>query len=159
VTLHIGFTGTRYGCSGPQAEMLANVLARVIMDRTDAPGPCVAHHGCCIGADAEFHRLVRSHPSATIVGHPGPGWPNSALCAQVECDRTHKPTAHMWRNRAIVNASQVMLATPLQDEPQQYGGTWATIRMALRALKQGKMEQVYVIGRTGMILDSRGWDA
>jgi len=36
----------------------------------------------------------------------------------------------MKRNRAIVDISTVMIATPFEDTEQKFGGTWKTIGMA-----------------------------
>lgn len=49
----IGFTGTRKGMSSPQEDTLCNLLSLL------SGFIAVAHHGDCLGADAEFHELCR----------------------------------------------------------------------------------------------------
>lgn len=61
------------------------------------------------------------------------------------------------RNAAIVAAAQILIAAPLQDEPQRRGGTWATIGVARRALRDGKLRALYVVGRDGQMLDHSRW--
>ncbi len=152
--MHIGFTGTRYGMSELQIEEVCGLL-----DDTLTLHGFTAHHGLCVGADAQYHDICRSPRGGpvTIVGHPGPDWPDGKLCAHVLCDETRPPQSHMKRNAAIVGASQIMIATPLQNEPQPRGGTWSTIRMALRALRTGKLRELHVVGRDGTLLDHTRW--
>jgi hypothetical protein len=154
-TLHIGFTGTRHGMTCDQWERVIEAIGEAGNE-----DPIVAHHGCCVGADVQFHRDVRRlvPPSELrVIGHPGPDWPNGPLCAEVECDEMMEPAPYMWRNLAIVSTSNVMIAAPLENEPQPRGGTWATIRMALKALRAGKLRALYVVGREGQLLNHEEW--
>lgn len=164
--LHVGFTGTRHGMSEPQRRAVADRLT-VLADIHRVP--IVAHHGCCVGADEEFHEICRQPDiRARIIGHPGPDWPDGELCARVLCDETRPPGAYMKRNAAIVTASRIMIAAPLQDDPIRgalgtgrraavWGGTWRTIGMARRALRAGKLRELYVVGRDGKLLDHGAW--
>lgn len=95
-------------------------------------GAFVAHHGDCVGADAEFHDLCRAEPLSNIVVHPGPleDLPNQAGCTG-DLRRENEP--HMRRNKNIVMASTVMIAAPLEPAEQARGGTWRTIEMAQKA--------------------------
>lgn len=150
----IGFTGTRCGMSVRQQHAL-----RELLDDTLGLFGFHAHHGCCIGADAEFHeecRIPRGGP-VTIVGHPGPEWPDGKTCADVECDEMRPRRPYFVRDQDIVDAVQIMIAAPLQNESQRRGGTWATIRMAMKAHRAGKLRELYVIGRDGSLLDWRKW--
>lgn len=154
--IHLGFTGTRHGLTDEQR------LRVLLLVHDLAYGHALtAHHGLCVGADAEFHDMVRAvaHavPAYAIIGHPGPDWPSGKLCAAVECDQLLAPLPHMKRNSAIVAASHVMIAAPFEDEPQPRGGTWATIGMARRALRQGKLRDLCVVGRGGELLDHARW--
>src|SRR5262245_38799399 len=63
----IGFTGTRHGMTPSQRLAVTAVVHEVAHD-----SGFVAHHGDCVGADAEFHDLCRVEPLSTIVVHPGP---------------------------------------------------------------------------------------
>lgn len=120
-----------------------------------------AHHGLCVGADSQFHGLCREPRGGpvTIVGHPGPDWPDGELCAWLACDHMESPLKNMQRNRAIVDSSNFMIAAPQFNDPQLRGGTWATIRMALRALRSQRLVALYVVGRDGKLLDHKGWKA
>ena len=123
----IGFTGTRHGLTPLQREAVAAIL-----ERATRAGAFVAHHGDCVGADAEFHDLCRMLPQSYIVVHPGPleDLPNQAGRVGDE-RRLHLP--HMRRNKNIVIAATVMIAAPFELSPQEHGGTWRTIEMARKA--------------------------
>jgi hypothetical protein len=159
--INIGFTGTRHGMSNSQSAAVGALLWT-----RRATNLVTTHHGCCVGADDEFHRMSR-RIDAFIVGHPGPGWPNGPLCARVMCDFVEDPLLYMQRNRAIVAAASraeehdrapgIMIAAPYEDTPQPRGGTWATIRMAIRALRAGKLQALHVVGRNGDLIDHTRW--
>ena len=123
----IGFTGTRHGMTPLQRAGVAAILQQVA-----GTGGFVAHHGDCIGADAEFHDLCRELPQSFIVVHPGPldHLPNQA--GRVG-DERRVPLPHMRRNKNIVMASTVMIAAPFELTQQEHGGTWRTIDMARTA--------------------------
>jgi hypothetical protein len=116
----------------------------------------VAHHGDCVGADEEWHNSILRHfvLPVTIETHPGPLGAWSAGCLG---DVSHTPIPPMKRNAAIVAASQVMIAAPFDDDPQPRGGTWSTIGMARKALRAGKLQTLYVVGRAGQLLDQGAW--
>lgn len=155
--IRIGFTGTRYGLASPQRVALFDLIDKLLL-RTGKgiTLPCIAHHGLCLGGDDEFHDVMRTLPGARTVGHPGPDWPDGKWCSQALCDETLARQPYMVRNAAIVAAVEVMIAAPLQDEPAR-GGTWATVGMARRALRAGKLRELYVIGRDGQLLDHARW--
>lgn len=149
MTIHVGYTGTRHGMSVPQARHVGDILSSL------APAGIIAHHGDCEGGDAEFHVECRVQHATSIIIHPGPvGDVHRAHCL---ADVTLPPMPHMRRNRAIVDISAIMIGAPFEDEPQDRGGTWATIRMARRALKRGTLTTLYVVGRSGDLLDHGAW--
>lgn len=148
--IRIGFTGTRAGMSPEQFHG----VRRVIVEQSDG-GAFYAHHGDCVGADAEFHDICSTFCGRALVTvHPGPVGDLSAGCQGVE---RRQPAPHMARNRAIVSASDIVIAAPLESAPQPSGGTWSTIRMALKALRAGKLQALYVVGRDGALLEWEGW--
>lgn len=147
--IHLGFTGTRHGLSQHQGRKVADLVDSLGAD-------VIAHHGCCVGADEDFHAICRER-RLRVIGHPGPGWPDGELCARVVCDETLDPQPYMVRNTAIVVASQAMIAAPLEAQPRLRGGTWATIRMARAALKAYQLQTLYVVGRDGQLLDHGAW--
>ncbi len=105
------------------------------------PDDTAFHHGMCVGADEQFHRIVeRFGPRGTrILGHPG--YPKKDLSdrsrrAKVECDRVFDSKPFMSRNDDIVIRSNVVFATPGERKEKLYSGTWATVR---RTVKAGKL--------------------
>lgn len=136
VPLHIGFTGTRFGMTPSQranVEMLVAELAKT------SAFIFRAHHGDCVGADAEFHAIVRTHAIGFLIGHPGPdGDTHRAHCV---FDEMRAPKKHIPRNQNIVHESTHMIAAPYFDLPDGdeevtfpvHGGTFRTIAMARRA--------------------------
>lgn len=122
---NVGFTGTRRGLTHQQRETLVKMLERV---------PFTAYHGDCLGADAEFHWLVRQHcPDAKIETLPGDQPDMRANC---EADFVHDPQPMLVRNAAIVALSDIMIACPAQRKELKRGsGTWATIRLAKKSRK------------------------
>jgi hypothetical protein len=115
-----GMTGTRLGLTTAQAEAFSQALA----------GATELHHGCCVGADADAHAIARLL-GVRVVAHP----PLSrALRAECEADEVRRPEPYMVRNRHIVEDVQRLIGCP--DGPARLrSGSWATIRMALRAGK------------------------
>lgn len=128
MTLSIGFTGTRHGMTPTQLDAVRQLIADLAPVTTFS-----AHHGDCIGADAQFHDLCRAIDRAYIIVHPGPVI--DGLQAGCVGDDRRAPARHMARNRSIVAESTVMIATPFEADEQPRGGTWATIGMARRAGK------------------------
>lgn len=90
-----------------------------------------AHIGDCLGADAEFYFMAKILAWRTVGHVPNTGTHRAFL----DYDETRAPLPYLERNLAIVNASDLVLATPYEMTEQQRGGTWATIRMARRAAK------------------------
>jgi hypothetical protein len=109
-------------------------VAEILRAIDDAPrwdDICFAHHGDCVGADADLHDLCVARGWVTI-GHLPVDATHRAFCAFTE---TRSPSTHMARNRAIVAESDVMIACPAEPEEQPRGGTWATVRMTRKAGK------------------------
>ena len=130
MTLHIGFTGTRHGMTVAQGATVNGLLAylgssgiHIAIRQRDAAH---AHSGDCVGADAEFHALCVAHGLWTV-GHPPVDQHHRAHC---QYDEVREPLTHFARNRAIVDESTVMFATPHEAHHQTRGGTWYTIDYA-----------------------------
>jgi hypothetical protein len=121
------FTGTRKGVTLAQKDALVTLR--------DQFKPEIARHGCCEGADRNFH-LVMLH-SATIIGHPccveQSLW--AGKCGS-EFGRIHElpsgslAVAARKRNEAMVEFCDLLVACPGQYYEEQRSGTWMTIRMA-----------------------------
>lgn len=123
--LHLGFTGTRHGMT---REQLHNVRALVVsLQNANAPTRIAAHHGDCVGADAEFHAICRAL-GCWMVGHPPTDDKLRAFC---EFDECYEPRPFTHRNSAIVAGSSYMIGTPFEMVNPGRGGTWSTIGKAI----------------------------
>lgn len=125
----LGFTGTRRGMTMAQSRQVAAIIAM----RT----PVEVHHGCCKGADVQFHGLCAAYaPAARRHGWPGP---IGVWRAEIDgLDFEHPWMPYGERNQAIVNACDVLIAAPLEHGACWIaggGGTWQTIRRAREARK------------------------
>lgn len=122
--MDIGFTGTQKGMTDQQLEKVHLLVANIVADYGTKT---TAHHGECIGADAQFHVVCYMH-MLPIVGHP----PINQSKRMNPWGFTYEwePKEYIPRNHDIVLCSDVLLATPAEYEEQLRSGTWATIRFA-----------------------------
>jgi hypothetical protein len=120
----IGFSGTQRGMTEAQKATVSRLLAA-------APGVTSAHHGDCIGADAQFHELALAY--APVIIHPPTNDAKRAFCHGAV---VLPAEGYIARNHAIVDACQVVIATPKEADEVVRSGTWATIRYARQ---QGKL--------------------
>jgi hypothetical protein len=122
--LAAGFSGTRGGLTSFQRQNLMDLLVEL--------SPEVAHHGDCVGADAELHIFCVGLRIKLHVHPPdNPRWRafshlfyDGDLIVGVE---EEKP--FITRNRDIVDACDYLVAAPRGPEERR-SGTWATIRHA-----------------------------
>jgi len=114
----VGFTGAQAGMTMAQRAVIHSQLQLVKPDE--------AHHGDCIGADSEFHSCVKKYTDADIVIHPPENNSKRAYCKE-GLILSEKP--YLTRNKDIVDASDVLFATPAGAEVLR-SGTWSTIRYA-----------------------------
>jgi hypothetical protein len=111
-----------------------------LLEEIDHNNPYVelwAHHGDCIGADEQFHNLAITH-SFAIHLHPPEIRLKRAWCRLAELHDSESPKPYRERNQDIVNAVDLLIATPAQPEADprsKRSGTWMTIRLARRANK------------------------
>ncbi len=118
--MHLGFTGTQQGMTEDQMTAVMRALQLL--------KPTHAHHGDCIGADAEFHGLVRGYvPTCRIIGHPPTKQDKRAFC---DFDEVRPEAPYLTRNKHIVNECELLLATPDGFVEKRRSGTWSTIRYA-----------------------------
>lgn len=89
-----------------------------------------AHHGDCIGADAEFHRLAIRR-GLEVIKHPASGIGNQRAYCLEGIELKAKPP--LIRNHDIVDSVDVMIAAPGEDHEILRSGTWATIRYARKS--------------------------
>jgi hypothetical protein len=123
---NIGFTGTRQGMTEEQFRQLSILLKTFINEE-----PCNFFHGQCIGADCEAAELA-SELGYSITAHPGylpknPQWKGSrGNFSKNTIILPEKP--FLIRDHDIVDASDVLIATPAQKDETIRSGTWTTIR-------------------------------
>jgi hypothetical protein len=127
VILHVGFTGTQSGMTPAQGSKLVDVLSS--WRRTDRYD-VVGHHGDCIGADEDFHKILITLGAAHPIIHPPVIPDKRALCEPYSI--MMNPLPYLERNRAIVRDSDVLLACPGGFQEELRSGTWATLRYALK---------------------------
>lgn len=124
--LVIGFTGTQAGMTDVQKRALLHIwhLLRPLSE---------LHHGDCIGADAEAH-VMFDREGKSIVIHPPVDRSKQAFCkAQLAAFDVLAPLPYLERNRAIVDASDVLFACPRDVIGENLrSGTWSTVRYARR---------------------------
>lgn len=117
--MRIGFTGTQEGMTEMQAQFVFGELMMLVVTE--------AHHGWCIGADAQFHEML-PWTHATIHGHPPLNTSKMADLA-FPPDVAHEAKEYLVRNRDIVDATEWLIAAPRGDEELR-SGTWSTVRYA-----------------------------
>jgi hypothetical protein len=120
---HIGFTGTRHGMTFEQKQLVANIIR--------GERGTHAHHGDCVGADAEFH-AISDLIGLTIIGHIPVNESDRAFCT---FHASMPALPYMRRNAEIVRCSDIMIATPFEMDEQERGRTWRTIAITRRARK------------------------
>lgn len=114
----VGFSGTRKGMSENQKYAVREVL--------DGLAALTLHHGDCVGADAEAHEIAVACGFLTVAHPPE----NPSLRAYCRTDGKMLPLPYLERDRAIVDATYMLIAAPESATPDK-GGTWYTIRYAM----------------------------
>jgi hypothetical protein len=120
--LKLGFTGTRAGLTAAQAARLRELVA----------GATEVHHGDCVGADEQFHRIAIA-AGVRVVIHPPTDPKQRAFCKGA--DAVLPPQPYLKRNQAIVRSTDYLVGCPkeaTEPRPGRGQGTWSTIRFARR---------------------------
>jgi hypothetical protein len=140
--VRIGFTGTRAGLTEEQHQAVRSLL---LLSRSDAA--VEVHHGDCVGADEDVHRIC-GELEVPVVLHPPTNGKLRAVC--LGAVREEPPKPYLARNRMIVDGTDFVIAAPrerFEPWPARGQGTWSTIRYAR---DQGRL--VYVVWPTGNVL-------
>jgi len=122
--MKIGFSGTRKGMTSQQKQVMECLLSKL-------PKITFAHHGDCIGADAEFHQACLNIHIAIVI-HPPSDNKNRANC--IGFAEEMPPAPYLERDRRIVDSTELLIATPAGKEHLR-SGTWTTIRYARKRKK------------------------
>lgn len=122
----IGFTGTQIGMTDPQLSITRFLIKKHLNEIEEV------HHGDYIGADDDFHTLVRLHSNIKIVIHPPK---NKSKRAFRLGDIMLEPDEYLKRNHDIVDACDILIATPKENKEVLRSGTWATIRYGKKSGK------------------------
>ena len=86
----------------------------------------VFRHGDCVGADEKGHQIAVSLGYRVYI-HPPTQPTHRAFCESLF---VVQPAEYLFRNQAMVNQCDVLLALPKLNREQKRSGTWMTIRMA-----------------------------
>ncbi len=125
--LSLGFTGAKAGMNPDQYDALDDYVWRHRDQITQA------HHGDCVGADAEFHELTVHIGLAHLIHIHPPSNPRlRAYCSIPDARLLHKPRPYLVRNRDIAYACDVLIAAPQENVEVVRSGVWATVRYARR---------------------------
>jgi hypothetical protein len=83
------------------------------------------------GVDEHAHKIVRSVSKCRVIIHPPTISTKRAFC-KGDILLAEKP--YLDRNKDIVLASNLLIATPLEFEEQIRSGTWSTVRFARKRM-------------------------
>lgn len=121
--MKVGVTGTREGGTKYQLRELRLLLGA--LKGTEF------HHGDCNGVDVQA-ALIARELKYKIVCYP----PNSTEeQGFFGGDVVHEPAGYLQRDRAIVDACDVLVVVPKHMEWQSKGGTWYTHDYAVKTKK------------------------
>ena len=129
----IGFTGTRSGMTKNQVLSFKDLIKAKEFGEF--------HHGMCIGSDEQAHDIIKNG-KRRIIGHP-PTY--KKYMAECDCDIIKTPNAYLARNKHIVDATEILIATP-ESKEVVHSGTWSTVRYARK-----KNKKIYIIHRSGRV--------
>ena len=121
--MKIGITGTREGMTAWQEKEVHKVLAELRGDSF--------HHGDCNGVDVQAAAIAKSL-GYTIVCYPPTSTEEQGFFGG---DVMHEPAGYLQRDRAIVDACDVLIVVPKQMSWQPKGGTWYTHDYAVKTNK------------------------
>jgi hypothetical protein len=118
-----------FGFTGSGSRMPSQAQARWLRRQLAERGQRL-HHGACINADAMAHALGLALGLPVMVHPPLNDYKQMTLKPHHRV-RVLRPKKYLDRNKDIVDACDVLLATP--DGPERKrSGTWSTIRYAVR---------------------------
>lgn len=144
--VNIGFTGTQKGMTDEQYDTVDRMV-KAIVRATSLD--VVAHHGDCVGADADFHDICEEH-RVVVETHPANMDTKRAFKRAKVVHPTMPP---LVRNRVIVDSCSLLIVTPRSTKEQVRSGTWATVRYARQC---GRVMWIAMPDGSTMV-DPRAW--
>lgn len=133
----MGFTGTRDAWTSPQEKALETLFKR-LWDK----GVRWQHNGDDAGADKRAG-LMWQEMGGQLYGHPPD---NPVRRAYLQFDLEDPPKPYLDRNVDIATCCTFLVATPKELQMQPRGGTWHTIRQALKQQKP-----VFIVNIRGLV--------
>ena len=115
--MRVGFTGTRYGMTERQKQLLRDKLLELMPDEI--------HHGDCVGADEQCHKIAHELKIKVLI-HPPIDSFNRAFC---ESPYMFEPKPYLDRNKDIACLSDVLIGCP---DNRTISGTRYTLNYAER---------------------------
>lgn len=128
--MKIGFTGAQVGMTKAQKVEFQEIIQSLPQKISEF------HHGDCIGADADAHNIIcelreKDKKFAPVIHvHPPIKTNKRAFCKLGPLDIEWISEEYLERNHLIVDASDILIATPKEYYEVLRSGTWATIRYA-----------------------------
>jgi hypothetical protein len=124
----VGFTGPCEGMNQFQEFALEAALKAF-----REVGAAEFHHGDCVGCDAKAHEIAQKLNYLIII-HPPLDEKHRAFCTGAKVVLPAK--SFLLRNKDIVFACNVLIATPTSEQEALRSGTWATVRYARTANRE-----------------------
>jgi len=136
--MKVGFTGTQDGMTPKQFCAVGRRLKKL----NEVSAVTELHHGDCVGADAEVHGIALMDFSNIVLHiHPPVNERKRAFSLGDEKRIVmYEAKEYMDRNHDIVDATEILIATPKEKEEQVRSGTWATFRYGKK-----RNRDIYVI--------------
>jgi len=134
--ISIGFTGTQVGMTNEQKSSLEKYL-KISLKYSEY------HHGDCVGADEQFHKILEKLGTDEIIIHPPIKNVKRAFC---KAKTILVPKDYLDRNKDIVDASEILIAAPKEFDEQLRSGTWSTVRYCKKQKKNA-----FIIYPNGMM--------
>lgn len=133
--LAVGITGTQDGATMAQKRAVKILLTDLAPDEV--------HHGDCVGADEDVHKLC-AILGIDVYLHPPTSKAKRAFCKAV---LENPPYEYLVRNKHIVQATNPLIAIPRGFTEELRSGTWSTVRYAK------KMKRVvYIVMPDGKVI-------
>lgn len=122
--MKVGFTGTRKGMTPEQTRAVTDILRRVKAHEI--------HHGGCRGADEQVHLIAKAMGLEIVVRPMKDAGVNAGMYHGASM--IYAPKKPLERNRDIIRAVELMVATPrsyTRPASLRGEGTWTTISYAI----------------------------